>query len=88
MSDEKVKLAASIRWDDSRCDELKMLQMLILEVLAIDRGNRCLQRIAWCIETAEKLDAMDYARDRAGFVNWLEEIANADRRAAKAEAAP
>lgn len=67
------------RWDDERCAELEMLQRLVREVASINSGNRCLQRIADCIDMAEKLNGTNYDTGRSGFVRWLYELAIDDR---------
>lgn len=67
------------RWDDDRCAELEMLQRLVREVSSINSGNRCLQRIAECIEMAEKLNSTNYDTARPGLVRWLHELAIEDR---------
>lgn len=66
-------------WNDERCSELELLQRLVREVSTINNSNRCLERIADCIDMAEKLNATDYDTCRPGFVRWLHELAIADR---------
>ena len=67
------------QWDDERCAELELLQRLVREVSSINSGNRCLQRIAECIEMAEKLSRTNYDTARPGLVRWLHELAISDR---------
>jgi hypothetical protein len=66
-------------WDSSRCGELDLLERLVREVKAINGGNRCLERIASCIEMAEQLDRTTYEPVRRSFLSFLNDIAIDDR---------
>ncbi len=58
-------------WDKARCEELKTLRLLLQEVRDIDNGNRCLDRIARCIQMADSLCAFDLNSGRRNFIDFL-----------------
>lgn len=79
MSNTKREPRPGAAWDNSRCDELRALELLVREVKSINSGSHCLERIARCIELATQIDATDYTTGRDGFVRWLHAQAIADR---------
>lgn len=66
-------------WDETRCEELSVLERLIREVSAINNGNRCLERIGECIALAEKLSRTDYENSHKSFQQFLNDLAIEDR---------
>jgi hypothetical protein len=73
MSD--LERGAETQWDAARFSELGTLQRLVREVSTINRGNHCLERIAECIELAEKLDATNFRTGRRSFIGFLDNLA-------------
>lgn len=66
-------------WDDRRCAELKLLAELVREAGSLDSGNRVLWRIARCIEIAALLSRTDWDTGRRSLLQFLDELAIADR---------
>ena len=81
MSDtvSRIEVNPNTVWDSSRCDEMDKLEALLHEVVAINSGNRCLERIALCISLAESLQRTDRERTRRSFVQFLNDLALKDR---------
>ena len=75
---------SSLQWDDKRCAELGQFERLLHEVLSINKGGQCLERIARCIELAGPLNNFDYKGERMTFRQFLNDLAIADRLARKA----
>ncbi|WP_273455019.1 hypothetical protein [Nevskia ramosa] len=67
---EKVTSVSS-QWPQDRLDELELLRTLLNAVSFINTGSHCLQRIQFCIDTAEQLTCSDLITPRSSFMNFL-----------------
>jgi hypothetical protein len=75
----KNNARAPVTWTDDRCNELELLGQLLREVSSINHANNCLERIARCIELAEKLGRDDFFTCRDSMLTFLRGLAIADR---------
>lgn len=66
-------------WTDDRCGELRMLEVLLAECVALDRATSVIERMQKIIAIAEKLTATDFARPRDSFRDFLRKLAIEDR---------
>lgn len=66
-------------WDESRCKELQMLDELLREVSALNRGSGFIQCVQRSIELAEKLSKFDANSGRPSFKQFLTHVCVNDR---------
>lgn len=66
------------KWPEHRIKELQSFHELLREVTMINHGTHCLERVARCIDLAEKLRDLDLKTDPviAPFADFLVEIAH------------
>ena len=70
-------MSKKLQWTVERCDQLAELRELVREAGSINRGNMVIERLARCIELAERLNGRD------GFLAFLDDLAIAEREARK-----
>lgn len=68
-------------WDDSRWEELELLRTLLFEVSKINSATNCLDRIAKCVEMAERLNSWSKDRRCASFFAFLQNLAEREAKA-------
>lgn len=63
-----------MKWTKDRAEELRLLQQLLNDVQTINRGSHVLERLARCIDLAEKLDRHDLENGRPSFMSFLSDL--------------
>ena len=74
MNKENIQNQEHVCWSDERAEELKLLQQLLTKVAGLNHGNKFLESVRWCIETATKLyynDSEDTELSKPSFFNHL-----------------
>lgn len=59
-------------WSEYRVAQVEDLKRLVREVLAINNGSHCLERIKRCIDIAYELDSTCYDPVRQSFMQFIE----------------
>jgi len=70
-----------MKWTKDRCDELAKLRRLLVQVSSMNSGSGIVERIQECIKLANELYTNDLENGRAGFHQFLIELAIQDRKA-------
>lgn len=60
-----------MNWNKKRLEELEMLQDLVWKCRGLNSGSHVLEKIKDCIETAEKLTAVDLQGGNDSFIGFL-----------------
>lgn len=69
----------SPEWDGGRCDELEQLRAMVNDCQSLDSGNLVIERMQRLIKTSQELDGSNWRRERPSFLEFLKEIAIANR---------
>lgn len=78
MTDSK-EVNPNAVWDELRCEEYGLLETLLSEVSALNRGSHAIERMQKCIEIAERLNRTNLDSGRMSFCAFLRDLARKDR---------